>query len=153
MRQDFETNNFIGAGETATFNILKYLTHLQHQSLRSFPHKNGIYKQVPLTWILTRQDTKDLSEAHKKGSVDIFIILNQRKIAVRVQGKGHGSGLKGIGKSKHDAVQANLIKQYYDLVDINPIEAKHVFKDEVTQEAIQEVIDSFKTAGVMIPVL
>ncbi len=152
MKQDFETGNFIGAGESATFNILKHLTHLHYRSLRDFG-RNGIYRQVPIDWVLHRNDLKDMSEAFKKGSLDFFIIFNQRKIAVRVQGNGHGKFLKGIGKSRTDKIQANLLKQYYDVVDIELINSRHVFKDEVTQEAIQEVIDSFKTAGVMIPVL
>lgn len=143
--------SFIGAGETATYNILKHLTGLHPRSLKEFP-KTGIYKQVPLEWVIHKHDFDMLSQAHKKGSIDIFLIVNQIKIAVRVQGNGHGEGLKGLGKVKHDTVQANLIKKYCSLVDIQKRECKEIFKERVTQEAQNEIIESFKTAGVMIPV-
>lgn len=151
MKQDYETSNFLGAGERATLNILKALTKLEYQSLKQFPHRNGIYTQVPITWILKPKDLSDLSEAHKKGSIDLFIVLNQKKIAIRVQGKGHGEGLKGLGKVKHDSIQYNLIKQYYDIVDIKLIECPNIFKERTNGLAFQEIISSFKTAGVMIP--
>ena len=153
MKQDYETNNLIGAGEHATLIILKYLTKLEYQSLKQFPHRNGIYAQVPITWILKRKDLENLSEIHKKGSIDLFIVLNQKKIAVRVQGKGHGEGLRGLGKVKHDSIQYNLISQYCDIIDIKIIECPNVFKERTNESAIQEIISSFKTAGVMIPSL
>ena len=152
QRIEYESGNFLGAGESATFNILKYLTNLKHQSLKEFP-KNGIYKQVPLEWLIHEHDYNLLSDAHKKGSVDIVLVVNQTKIAIRVQGKGHGQGLKGIGKAKHDTVQANLLKKYCGLVDIHLRECPNIFKERVTQIAIEEVKGSFKTANVLIPVI
>ena len=153
MKQSFDTSqNFIGAGESATYNILKHLTNLQYRSLKEFP-KSGIYKQVPLEWIIHKHDYNMLSKAHQKGSIDLFIILNQKRIAIRVQGSGHGEGLKGIGKAKHDLVQEKLIKKYCQLVDIKKIECPNIFKERVTEQAKLEIIESFKTAGVMIPVL
>lgn len=148
---DYESNNFIGIGEYATYSILKHLTLLKPRSLKEFP-RNGIYKQVPLQWIISKSDFEDLSQAHKKGSIDLFLIANQRKIAVRIQGKGHGQGLKGLGKAKHDKVQENLIKNHCELVDILIQECKNVFKERVTNEAVNEIISSFKTANVMIPI-
>ena len=152
MKQDYETSNFIGAGEHATFNILKQLTNLNQRSLKEFP-KSGLYKQVPIEWLLPKKEYVELSEAHQKGSIDIFIVFNQIRIAVRVQGKCHGEGLKGLGKAKHDLVQEKLIKKYCSLVDIKKIECPNIFKERVTNQAIQEVIESFKTAKVMIPVI
>ena len=151
MRQDLETNSLIGEGEDATFNILKHLTNLKHRSLKEFP-MSGIYRQIPISWVVSKQDFNVLSEAHQKGSIDLFIVFNQIRIAVRVQGDGHGKGLKGLGKVKHDKVQENLIKQYCQLVDIHKRECREVFKERVTNKAIQEIISSFKTEGVMIPV-
>ena len=148
---DFESNNFVGVGEFATYSILKHLTLLKPRSLKEFP-RNGIYKQVPLQWIIPKNEFARLSQAHQKGSIDLFLIANQRKIAIRVQGKGHGQGLKGLGKAKHDKVQENLIKQKCDLVDILIQECKNVFKERVTNESINEIINSFKTARVMIPI-
>ena len=151
MMVDPDSGNLVGAGESSTYNILKHLTLLKPRSLKEFP-KNGIYKQVPLEWVIQKHDFNMLSQAHQKGSIDLFLILNQKKIAIRVQGKGHGEGLKGIGKSKHDKVQADLIKKYCSLVDIQLRECPNVFKERVTQNAINEIINSFKTANVMIPV-
>ena len=143
--------DFVGAGEHATFNILKHLTNLHYRSLKEFG-SNGIYKQVPLEWVIHKHDYNMLSDAHKKGSIDLFIIFNQRRIAVRVQGRGHGQGLKGLGKSRHDKVQSDLIKKYCGLVDVLLIECPNVFKERVTQVSIDEIVSSFKTAGVLIPV-
>lgn len=151
QRIEFESGNYIGAGELATFNILKMLTNLKSRSLKEFP-KSGLYKQVPLEWLIHKHDYSILSDAHKKGSVDIVIILNQIKIAVRVQGKGHGHGLRGLGKAKHDTVQENLIKKYCSLVDILLRECPNVFKERVTENAINEIKSSFKTYNVLIPV-
>lgn len=152
QRIEFESGNIIGAGEDATFHILKYLTNLKPKSLKEFP-KTGIYRQVPLEWLVHKHDYNLLSDAHKKGSVDILIIANQIRIAVRVQGKGHGEGLKGLGKAKHDLVQEKLIKKYCSLVDIHLRECPNIFKERVTEIAINEVKSSFKTANVLIPVI
>ena len=151
QRIDYESGNLVGAGESATFHIIKYLTKLHHKSLKQFP-ENGIYKQVPLEWLIPKQDYSFLSEAHKKGSVDLMIIFNQIRIAIRVQGKGHGKGLKGIGKVKHDSVQERLLKNNLQLVDIHIRECPNVFKERVTEIAVNEIKSSFKTANVLIPV-
>lgn len=151
MRQDYETSNYIGKGELATFRILQHLTKLHPRGLKEYP-KSGLYKQVPISWLIHSHDFKCLSEAHQKGSIDILIVFNQKVIAVRVQGPGHGKGLKGLGKAKHDKVQYDLLKKYIQVVDIKEIECKEIFKERITEKSEQEVIDSFKTAGVLIPV-
>lgn len=151
MQVDYESQNFVGEGESSTYNILKHLTLLKPRSLKEFP-KNGIYKQIPIEWVIHKHDFNLLSEPHQKGSIDLFLVLNQKKIAVRVQGKGHGEFLKGLGKAKHDKVQAEIIKKYCSLVDIELRECPNVFKERVTNNAINEIINSFKTANVMIPI-
>lgn len=151
MRQDFE-GQFIGAGEDATFHLIEHLTGLHLQSLKNFKRgMNGIYRQVPIEFIISKLDYKLLSESQQKGSIDVFIILNDIKIAVRVQGKGYGHFLKGLGKAKHDDVQKKLIKEYCQVVDVLKIECVEIFKERVTNKAEQELINSFKTAKVMIP--
>lgn len=152
MRQDLETNSFIGKGEDTVFYILKQLTNLSPRNLKEYP-KSGIYRQVPISKIISKHDYSELSQSHQNGSLDLFIIFNQKKIAIRVQGSGHGKFLKGLGKSQHDKVQEKLLKQYCEVVDILKIECKHIFQERITSKARQELIDSFKTAGVMIPVL
>jgi hypothetical protein len=159
MMIDPDSGNFIGRGEASTYKILKELTLLKPRLLSEFP-KNGIYKQIPLQKIIHTHDFRCLSEPHRNGSVDIFLIYNQKRIAVRVQGPGHGEGkkhhgkysLKGTGKVKHDNVQRDLIKKYNSLVDIIPRECSNVFKERVTENAKKEIIGSFKTQNVMIPI-
>ena len=144
------TDQFIGKGERVTFEILKHLTKLPERNLKQFP-QIGIYKQVPLRWVVFEEDFNLLSDAHKKGSIDIFIITEGKSIAVRVQGPGHGTGLKGMGKVKHDKVQADLIRKNNYLVDLNPRECPQIFKDRLTEKAENELTQSFKTAKVVIP--
>ena len=152
MQVDYESQNFVGVGESSTYNILKHLTLLRPRSLKEFP-KNGIYKQVPIEWIIHKHDFEMLSEPHKKGSVDIFLVLNQKKIAVRVQGEGHGEFLKGLGKAKHDKVQKDLLLKYCDVIDIEKRECPNIFKERVTTLAENEIKNSFKTANVMFQLL
>lgn len=151
MKQDLETGNYIGKGEMASLNILKHLTGLQQRGLKHLPFVNGLYQQVPITWILSKDEVKELSEAHKKGSIDILIKLEQTIIAVRIQGKGHGSGLKGIGKAQHDKVQKQMLENHCKVVDVNWYHCRNIFKERVNGLAIQEMIDSFKEAHVMLP--
>jgi len=124
MRQDFETKNFIGAGEDAAFNILRNITHLKYRTLKQFPLFDGIYRQVPIEWIIPQEEYDILSQSHKNGSMDLFIKLGQRKVAIRVQGKNHGEGLKGLGKAQHDKVQKQILQKYCEVVDIHFQECK-----------------------------
>jgi hypothetical protein len=150
---DLESGNFIGQGESATLQILKYLTGLKLQSRKFFHHTNkyGIFKQIPVTWVLDHEDLVDLSESHMRGSIDLFIKTKTQKIAIRVQGKGHGHFLKGIGKAQHDKVQANMLKKHCEVVDVRIQECPQIFKEKVNELAIQEIRDAFKTACVMLP--
>lgn len=143
---------FIGKGERVTVSLLKHLTKMQERSLKQFP-QIGIYKQVPLRWVVFEDDFNQLSDAHKKGSIDIFIITEDKSIAVRLQGAGHGTGLKGLGKAKHDKVQADLIRKNNMLVDLTPIECPQIFKNRLTEKSENELIQAFKTAKVTLPLV
>lgn len=148
---DYQEDGFIGKGERVTVEILKHLTKLPVRTLKQFP-QIGIYKQVPLRWIIFESDYDLLSDAHKKGSIDILIVTeNDKSIAIRVQGPGHGEGLKGLGKVRHDKVQEDLIRKNNFLVDIVKRECPNIFKDRLNEKAENEVIASFKTAKVLIP--
>ena len=151
MRQDFETGNLIGAGEEASFQILRNVTHLKYRTLKQFPLFDGIYRQVPIEWIIPQEEYDILSQAHKNGSMDLFIKLGQRKVAIRVQGRNHGEGLKGIGKAQHDKVQKQILQKYCEVVDIHFQECKELFKDRVNEKAVKELQNSFLTAKVPIP--
>ena len=151
MRTDYETNNLIGHGEDVAFEILKNITHLKYRTLKQFPLYDGIYRQVPIQWIISQTEYDTLSQAHKNGSIDIFIKLNQRKVCVRIQGKGHGESLKGLGKAQHDKVQKDILKKYCEVVDVNHNECKELFKDRLTEQSTKELVTSFLTARVEIP--
>ena len=151
MRTDYETNNLIGHGEDVAFEILKNITHLKYRTLKQFPMYDGIYRQVPIQWIISQKEFDTLSQPHKNGSIDIFIKLNQRKVCVRIQGKGHGEGLKGLGKVQHDKVQIDILKKYCEVVDVNYNECKELFKDRLTEKSQKELVTSFLTARVGIP--
>lgn len=155
-------SSFIGSGEKASIEILKQMTNLPERHNKDFhKYSNGLYKQLPLKEVIHEHDYNLLSTEHKKGTIDIFLVLNQVKIAIRVQGKGHGMGekhhgrysLRGIGKVKHDKVQEDLIKKYNLLVDVDFRECKTLFTDIVNDKSKKELIDSFKTAKISIPVL
>lgn len=151
MIKDFESGNIIGKGEESTFNILKMLTGLSLRSLKHFPFSDGIYRQLPIAWILQPKEFKQLSEAHQKGSIDLYIKVQQINIAIRIQGKGHGTGLKGLGKAQHDKIQKQILQKYCQVVDVNQWECKEIFKEKTNNLAIQEVINAFKTDKVMMP--
>lgn len=159
MMQDSTTNNFIGVGEHTVFSILKSLTQLKPRETKEFP-KTGIYKQVPLKKLIHRHDFNMLSQEHQKGSVDIVLVNDNKAIAIRVQGKGHGQGekhhgrysLKNPHKVRHDKVQADLIKKYNFLVDININECPDIFKERLNENSRLQLINSFKTANVLIPI-
>ena len=151
MIQDID-NNLIGDGEDVVFNLLKQCTKLRYKSLKHFSFCNGLYRQVPITFILSYQDMKDLSESHKNSSIDIFIKLNQVRIAVRVQGEGHGSGLKGLGKARFDQAQKNLLRHYCEVVDLSKDECTDIFHNRPSNYAMQELEFAFQTAHVSIPV-
>lgn len=160
MSLDYESGNLIGIGEKSTLGIIKRLTGLKefHRKL-FFITDEGIFKQIPITYILGPEDLTDLSEPHKKGSIDIFIRTKKRNIAIRVQGPGHGTGkkihgkftLKGPGKSKHDDVQYGLLKKYCEVVDVTMTDSPTIFKERDNQTSEQEIRDSFKTSRVELP--
>lgn len=151
MKQDYESGNLVGAGELASFEILKNITHLKYRTLKQFPLYDGIYKQVPIEWIVSQEEYDSLSQPHQNGSVDLFIKLGQRRVSIRVQGRNHGEGLKGLGKAKHDQVQKTMLQKYCEVVDIHFQECKELFKDRVNEKATKELETSFLTARVSIP--
>ena len=151
MRQDLETGNLIGKGEIASFEILKNITHLKYRTLKQFPLYDGIYKQVPIEWIISQEEFDNLSQPHQNGSMDLFIKLGQRRVAIRVQGRNHGEGLKGLGKAQHDKVQKQILSKYCEVVDIHFQECKELFKDRINERSTKELVTSFLTARVSIP--
>ena len=151
MRQDYQ-NNLIGAGEDAVFKMLEQITGLKYRGNKHLSFCNGLFRQVPINFIIGSQDYWDLSQPQRNSSIDIFIKLNQRRVAIRVQGEGHGKGLKGIGKAAFDKAQKYVLEKYCQVVDINKYECSEIFKNRVNQTSNQELLWAFENAHVSIPV-
>ena len=160
-----DKGNLVGAGEVATVNILGYLTKLPIYATNKHFGNPGIFTQIPINWLYSKSQMINMKQEMLNSSIDIFIIYKAPDnslimIAVRVQGKGHGMGEKHHGryslknpiKVQEDKLQKQLLQdQKINVVDIEFRECPNVFKERTNQLAINEIISSFKTAGVMIP--
>jgi hypothetical protein len=138
-----ETGSFIGRGENPTVELLIYALHLKEQKTNDFKNKKqGIYRQIPLLDLLHSDYIQDIAEDHKKGSVDIVLVIKNEIYAIRVQGDGHYGDLK----SSKDALQKSwLIKSGINVIDIWKHECKELFdKDKLTQKSITEIAQSFE---------
>jgi len=146
MKTDFETNNFVGAGEDSAHEIIRTIFNLKERKLGEFP-SIGVYRQVPLDYLLPHDIYIALRSDFQKGSIDILVITkDHRFIACRVQGK------KGDLKMKRESLQSRLLRDgCINVVDIQKRECIELFKERVNRKSTQEVIDSFKTAGVEFP--
>ena len=67
-------------------------------------------------------------------------------ICVRVQGKGHGEGQKGWGKSKFDDVQERMLEASgHIVINIYYRDCPVLFKKDILNDkSRQEIIESFK---------
>jgi len=146
MQIDYESGNFVGAGESSAYIIIRNLFRLEQRQHREFP-ETGIYKQIPLSYLLNYQVFSALRSDFQKGSIDIFVITkDHRTIACRVQGK------KGSLKLQRESLQKGFLEDaLIYVVDIDKKECKELFKERVNEKSIQEVRDAFKTANVEIP--
>lgn len=155
-RIDYESGNIVGEGEDSAFAILKHLTGLAGRTLKEWGSE-GIFRQVPVDWLISQEEFDILSPEQKKKSIDIIIAFRPDGtviraslpvlIIVRIQGK------KGDLKLRRDGVQADIILKKYSVVDIHKREAKNLFKERTNELAIQEVISAFQTARVYLPVI
>ena len=146
MQTDYETGNFIGVGEDSSYVIIKDIFKAEERHLREFP-EIGIYRQVPLGFLLKWNVFTSLRKDFQKGSIDIFVIDKEhRGIACRVQGK------KGDLKMQREALQKTLLEDaLIKVVNIDKRECNELFKERVNEKSTQEIKDSFKTARVEIP--
>lgn len=148
-----QTGNFIGAGEKSTITILQRLTNLPLHEKSTKDLIEGIHSQIEISWLLKPEQLQSMSQEFLKGSVDIVITKDERIIAVRVQGRNHGEHLKGLGKARKDRIQKGLLEDNeIEVVDIEFRECVELFKERVSEKSIQEVMDSFKTSCVELPI-
>ena len=145
--------NLIGAAEDPAFEILREMTGLSERPHTHFP-KVGIYRQLPVSYVYDNEQMKYLADFHKTSSVDIFLVTaideyNPRlcKIAVRVEGK------KGDLKMQRQGVQKGLLEKWCQVVDVHLRNCPELFKDRINEKSRLELINSFKEAGVELPIL
>jgi len=141
MRVDAITSNFIGKGEDPTVELLIHALNLKERQPKDFiDKKQGIYRQVSILDLLHRDYIQDLAEHHRKGSIDIVLIIKETIYAIRVQGDGHYGDLK----SKRDALQKFMLKESKIIViDIWKHECKELFaKDKLTKKSAIEIFQS-----------
>lgn len=142
-RIDDETGNFVGKGEDPTVDLLIHALHLKEQKTKYFTDKKqGIYRQISLLDLLHPDYIQDMAEDHRKGSVDIVLVIKSEIYAIRVQGDGHYGDLK----SGKDALQKSwLIKSGINVIDIWKHECKELFnKDRLTPKSVNEIVQSFE---------
>ena len=104
--------------------------------------KQGIYRQIPLVDMLHPDYVQDMAEDHKKGSVDIVLVIKGEIYAIRVQGDGHYGELK----PKKDALQKMWLKKSgVNVIDIWKHECSELFrKDKLTPKSVIEIAQSFQ---------
>jgi len=142
-RIDDETGNFIGKGEDPTVDLLIHALHLKELKAIDFKErKQGVYRQIPLIELVHSDYVQDMAEDHRKGSVDIVLVIKNEIYAIRVQGFGHYGDLK----SSKDALQKSwLIKSNVNVIDIWKHECTELFnKDKLTEKSINEIVQSFE---------
>ena len=142
-RIDDQTGNFIGKGEDPTVELLVHALNLKERKSNDFKDKKqGVYRQIPLVDLIHSDYVQDLAEDHKKGSVDIVLVIKNEIYAIRVQGFGHYGDLK----SSKDALQKSwLIKTGVNVIDIWKHECKELFnKDKLTPKSVIEIVQSFE---------
>lgn len=151
MEIDYFTGNYIGAGESVAFDILKEISGLQERPYTHFP-RVGIYRQVPVILIYDNDQLTNLADYHKKSSVDIFLVTSEDeynprycKIAVRIEGK------KGDFKMVRQGVQKRYLGRWCQVVDIHKRDAPELFKNRNSEKSRNEIFSAFKVANVELP--
>lgn len=120
---------FIGRGEDTCLIILKDL------------FVNSEFKtQVLLSDLLSDEWKDTLTDIQKKETIDIVIIKNDKKIAVRVQDKRHN----GFHLSQRDIVQKKTLEwNNHIVIDIVEQECPILFKEILNEQSIKEVKSAF----------
>lgn len=143
LETDFESGNFIGSGEKTVYKILKEYYNLESKSKFDYPEV-GIYKQLSIQMLVSRELFDFMGTEQKKSSIDILMILpaiaEPIKIAVRIEGNKGDLKLR-----KQEAQRQFLLDSNIYTVDIHKRESEEVFKDVINKNSIQEVKNAFKS--------
>ena len=122
--------------QDVVFHLLKHITNLPLRSLKHYPFSTGIYKNIPIQWVDVEINCDapliidfQISNRNTK-DFQITIVLDNDKL------------VKQLEKYK-----------YFRIIHLTKKECPHRFKNEVTNDAINELIDQFRNNGIKIPVL
>ena len=136
MKKDKE-GNFIGVGETTAIDILQDL------------YKDAkITPQYPFIKLINDDYKDSLSDSYLKHKLDIVIFRPREvPIVVRVQDKHH----EGVLTSARDTVMKKIL-EWNDciVVDLNWYDCEELWKEEKTNDSINEVVDSLKSSGLRV---
>lgn len=125
---------FIGKGEDTCLAILKDLF-------------NGaeFQTQVPLKKLISEEWIDTLTERQEKETIDIVVLKDDKKIAVRVQDKRHN----GFHLAQRDIVQKKTLEWNNCLVvDLDEQECPILFKELLNDESIKEVKSAFSLLSI-----
>tara|TARA_R100001530_G_scaffold98060_1_gene68171 strand:- start:241 stop:657 length:417 start_codon:yes stop_codon:yes gene_type:complete len=138
MKKD-KDGNFIGVGEETAEQILGNLFR-----------DSKIKPQYPFINLITDEYKDSLGERYLKHKLDLVIFRpNEKTIVVRVQDKHH----EGVLTSARDIVQKQILQwNKCIVVDLNWYECPNLWKEEVNQDSINEVLDAFNEVGLLVEV-
>ncbi len=142
-----EYGNFIGKGEDTAYDILKFI----------FNGKYIIDRQIKISTIFGIYSPRNYprpSEEHLKSSIDIMMtklrlknlhIKTTKKIAIRIQGKGH----TGEHKAITDGVQKKMLEDWgFQVIDIHIRDAPNLFKERLNPDSVMELIHPLVKSGI-----
>lgn len=125
----------IGRGELTAIEYLKSYFGLDVIYSMGWEKCPGIYPQIPVTLIFTKDVLSNLADLHKQSSVDIMVhTKNHRFYSIRVQDNHH----KGHLKAWRDLIQLkNLIRSgIHSVIDLREWENKTLFNEILNEDSI-----------------
>jgi len=138
MKKD-KDGNFIGVGEETAEKILGNL--FSNAEIKS---------QYPFINLITDDFKDSLGERYLKHKIDLVIFrADEKPIVVRVQDKHH----EGVLTSARDTVQKQIL-EWNDciVVDLNWYDCPNLWKEELNQDSINEVLEAFNNIGLLVEV-
>ena len=137
--------NIIGVGEDTTYKIATLL----------MPSKYHVGRQALLSVLIGSDNANFLDVEYRKHKIDI--VIYDREISnfvgvIRIQGKDHTSGKKGISHQQKSLKDKNLKKIFKDnnlwICDILFTECPNIFKEQLNWDSVIEFCNMMKMAGV-----
>lgn len=114
--------------------------NLVYEILKEFFPKARFQRQKNLTDLCAIHDP---TERQQKETIDIVMLWNHQKIAIRVQNDKGDLKMLAENRQKDD-----LIESEWKVVDISEYESKNVFKEKKNYMTYLEIFSAFFRAGV-----